>query len=197
MSPTGDIALRREDAPAGRLQLLQSSAWNGFRYGFLDAQGTSLGGFEFPNFGQARNARLAFHPPGSVAGDIRLVLEGEDYRVDFEYLTRSWNNDLRYCLLHRDAVCATIDINQVKGRRWPDITLRMIEGTRTLHTAKLQNTGHWWRSVFELREPSGDLLAHIEEPNVLTLKRRYHIDSARLPRAVKGFLGVVIVSLRL
>lgn len=176
---------------------MQSSAWNGFRYTFLDAHGLPLGGFELPTFGQARNARLAFHPPGSTAGDIRLVLGDEGYRIDFEYLSRSWANDLRYRLLRDDQVQADIDINRVSGRRWPDITLRVLEGSRTVCTAKMLSSGPWWRRAFELHLPDGRLFARIEEPAAFTLTRRYHIDSARLPLAVKAFLGVVIVSLRL
>lgn len=65
--------------------MVQTSAWNGFRYDFLDASDRIIGQFEFPNLAQARNARLKWHPSGSTAGDIRLQLDGE-HRVDFEYL---------------------------------------------------------------------------------------------------------------
>ena len=177
--------------------MVQSSAWSGFRYDFLNAHGESVGGFEFPNMGQARNARLRVHPPGSTAGDIRLVLGGssqQSYRVDFEYLSRSWANDLRYRLLHGNEVLAEVDILRVSGRRWPDINLRAYPGTQT---ARMTSTGRWWRSIFELHEPDGTLLARIEEPAALTLRRRYLIDGERLPLAVKAFLGVVVVSLRL
>lgn len=171
--------------------MVQTSAWNGFRYHFLDASGLIIGQFEFPNFAQARNARLQWHPPGSTAGDIRLQLDGE-HRVDFEYLSRGWTNDLRYRLLRGDEELAHLDLRQVRGRRWPDITLHGPV------TAQLLSTGTWWRSVFELRDLlSGHCVARIQEPAAFTVKRRYDIEGELLSLPIKGFLGIVVTGLRL
>ncbi|MDP3519531.1 MAG: hypothetical protein Q8S02_02835 [Hydrogenophaga sp.] len=173
------------------LQMVQTSAWNGFRYDFLDASGTVIGHFEFPNFAQARNARLRWHRPGSTAGDIQMQLDGA-HRVDFEYLSRGWTNDLRYRLLRGDAVLAHMDVCQVRGRRWPDITLHGPV------TAQLHRTGRWWRSALVWRDTaSGQPVAQMQAPATFTLKYRCDITGERLPTAIKGFLGVVVASLRL
>lgn len=172
--------------------MVQTSAWHGFRYDFLEPSGTVIGHVEFPDFGQARNARVRFHPPGSAAGDIQMVLEGE-HRVDFEYLSRGWTNDLRYRLLRGDQVLAQVDVCRVRGRRWPDITL-----AHGPVTAQWLRTGHWWRAAFELRDmATGRSAAHMQEQAALTLKRRYHLGSDHLPRPILGLLGVVVTSLRL
>ena len=115
--------------------MVQTSAWSGFRYHFLDASGQTIGAFEFPNFAQARNARLKWHPTGSTAGDIRLQLDGE-HRVDFEYLSRGWTNDLRYRLLRGDEVLAHLDRaalvggleDVVQGRVRPRVTQPVAQG---------------------------------------------------------------------
>lgn len=174
------------------LQMVQTRAWSGFHYSFLDAAGLPVGHFAFPNFGQARNARLKFHADGSTAGDIRLVLDGE-HRVDFEYLTRDWNKDLRYRLLRGHEVLAQIEVRKVRGSRWPDITLQ--EGPLS---ARLARTGHGWRGAYELRElASGHTVGRLQEHALFTLKRRYDIEGDALPWPIKGFLGVVVTSLRL
>lgn len=171
--------------------MVQTSAWNSFRCHFLDASGQTIGAFEFPNFAQARNARLKWHPTGSTAGDIRLQLDGE-HRVDFEYLSRGWTNDLRYRLLRGDEVLAHLDVCQVRGSRWPNITLHGPV------TAQLQRAGRWWRRGFEWRDTAtGQPVARMQAPAAFTLKRRYNITGERLPTAIKGFLGVVIASLGL
>ena len=177
--------------PRRTLQLVQPSMWSGFRYTFLDAGGTPIGHLAHPNLGQARNARLRFHPTGSGAGDIRLRLDGE-HRVDFEYLSRGWVNDIRFRLLQGEEVLAHMDIHHLKGRRWPDITLQ--HGPLQ---AQLLRTGHWWRSAFELRDvANGRLVLHMQEPALIALRRRYHIEHD-LPRPVVGLLCAVITSLRL
>lgn len=173
-------------------QLVQRSAWSGFAYDCLDANGVAMGHILHPNLGQARNARLRFHPAGSVAGDIVLSLDGE-HRVDFEYLSRGWVNDLRFRLLRGDEVLAHIDIHHRSGRRWPDITLH--HGSRK---ARLRRIGHWWRSGFELCDlDTGRGVAEMREAAALTLRRRYLMASDHLPRPVLGLLGAVVTSLRL
>lgn len=177
--------------PRRTLQLVQPSMWSGFRYTFLDANGTPIGHLAHPNLGQARNARVKYHPTGSTMGDIRLQLEGE-HRVDFEYLSRGWVNDMRFRLLLGDEERAHIDIHHLRGRRWPDITLQ--QGPLQ---ARLLRTGRWWRSAFELRDvATGRCVLHMQESALIALRRRYHIEH-ELPRPAAGLLCAVITSLRL
>lgn len=85
-----------------------------------------------------------------------------------------------------------LDVCQVRGRRWPDITLHGPV------TAQLQRTGRWWRSALVWRDTAtGQPVAQMQAPAAITLKRRCDIIGERLPTAIKGFLGVVVASLRL
>ena len=63
-----------------------------------DELGSVVGEMNWPVVGQARNARLKWHQPGSRAGEVEVVSAGSRYRIGLEYLSRGWQNDTRFIL---------------------------------------------------------------------------------------------------
>jgi hypothetical protein len=173
------------------MQMVQSATFHAFRYDFVDAEGVRLGGFEFANFAQATNARLKVHPEGSTRGDIHMDF-GQPYRVEFEYLSRGWVNDIRYRLVQDGgAVLASLDIEFVEGERLPQIHLRQpLEG-------RLVRSGSFIRRVFELQAlRDGAPLVTVSESRSLHVKRAFDIVGDALPPPVNAFIGVVVTCLR-
>jgi hypothetical protein len=179
------------DRLSGPLQMVQSSTFHAFRFDFFNGSDERVGGFEFANFAQATNARLKLHPEGSTAGDIYLDF-GQPLRVEFEYLSRGWVNDIRYRLVDDGgAVLASLDIEFIEGERLPQIRLRLpVEG-------RLERSGSFVRRVFTvLAEADGEPLVTVSESQALQVKRAFDIRGHALPPPVNAFIGVVVTCLR-
>lgn len=77
----------------------QRSALSGFTYDLLSADGTVIGDLCFPDWAEARNARLKIPAPGRLSSRIDMRLSGTAYTIEFEYTRRGWENDTRYELM--------------------------------------------------------------------------------------------------
>jgi len=88
---------------------VQRSALSGFTYDLAAADGTVIGELCFPDWAQARNARLNNPAPGRLRSSIDLRLSGAAYTIEFEVTRRGWNNDTRFELMQNGARLASAE----------------------------------------------------------------------------------------
>lgn len=115
----------------------QRSSLSGFTYDLIDGAGLTIGALCWPDFPTARNDRLKSLVPRSFTTAIRLTCQGEAYEVAFEYLSRDWNNDIRFLLTAQGDVLAQAD--GIKSGKWftrPSITL-----TQPLSASLIRTSG--------------------------------------------------------
>lgn len=157
------------------LTLRQKSMWNGFSYEFAERSGRAVGGLEFPNFPQAKNARLAVHPRGDSAGDSKVRLHGEHYLLRFEYTRRGFINDIRYTLeTPAHGVLCAADVVFEAQRQRPAIRLTTPMPAEILPSTAL------WQKRFPIVNAAGAEIGEVYEPRALTLRFEYCL---RLPSA--------------
>ena len=167
-----------------RLHLRQKSWWNGFDYDFVQPSGRVVGGLHFPTFSQAKNARLAVHPAGSTAGDVKLRLHGDTLLLKFEHLRRGFINDLRYTLeTQANEVLCSADVLFEAGRRLPALRL-----TAPL-VAEVMPSSSLWRKRFAIRAAAGAELGEVHEPRAISLHFEYAL---RLPGATPPLQAFVL-----
>ncbi|MBW8367881.1 MAG: hypothetical protein K0M70_08490 [Arenimonas sp.] len=157
------------------MRLRQRSMWHGFDYELLSPSGSVLGGLSLPTFSQAKNARLAVHPPGSSKGDVQIRLQGQTWLLRHEHTRRGFTNDLRYTLESpaHDVLCSA-EVTFESGRRLPVIRL-----TAPMHAEVMPSTSAW-RKRFPIVDASGSALGEIFEPRLFALKLELGL---RLPAA--------------
>ena len=66
----------------------QRSALSGFSYDLTAPDGSVIGELCFPDWAEARNARLKNPAPGRLSSRIDLRLSGAAYTIEFEYTRR-------------------------------------------------------------------------------------------------------------
>lgn len=171
------------------LTICQRSAWSGFHYDVVDAHGAVLAELVWPNFAQARNARLRWHKSGSADGDLKIRTPQGEYRIGFEYLTRGYVNDVRFLLQQGEHTLAVADVLFPKeGVRPHEIFMRQPRPGRLLRANR-------WARARYLVELDGEQVGSIEEPHWLSLKRRLQI---RLPTSEpliqQTFLAFLVIN---
>jgi peptide methionine sulfoxide reductase MsrB len=77
-------------------RLKQKSLASGFGYEIFNSHDKCIGKLGWPMFPQAKNARLMLHKPGSSEGNIKVEHSGKSGEISFEFLSRDWNNDVRF-----------------------------------------------------------------------------------------------------
>ena len=92
------------------LTIRQRSVFSGFHYQVMNDSETLLADLTWPNYAQARNARLKWHKPGSPDGDLKIAMPQGNYRIGFEFLTRAYANDVRFLLQQGDDVLAMAEV---------------------------------------------------------------------------------------
>jgi len=173
------------------LRLRQKTFWNGFAYDLLTASGTVVGGLSFPAFSQAKNARLAIHPPGSTKGDIPLRVHGQDYLLRHEYTRRGFVNDLRYTLESpAHAVLCSADVTFESGRRLPVIRVT------TPMAAEVMPSTSLWRRRFPIVDPTGSALGEVCEPRAVMLRMEYAIRMPSASPPLQAFVLALVLLAR-
>ena len=143
----------------------QRSPFSGFTYDLLDQAGHAIGELCWPDFAVARNARLKSLVPPSFTTRIRLTCEGQAYEVAFEYLTRDWNNDIRFFLTAGGEVLASADgIQSSKRIARPRITLTQPVSAALVRTSGLFSTRY-------ALQVAGQTLGVVAEKSGLRLRR--------------------------
>jgi len=171
------------------LTICQRSALSGFHYEVVDPCGSVLAELVWPNFAQARNARLRWHQPGSADGDLKIRTPQGEYRIGFEYLTRGYVNDVRFLLLQGEDTLAMAEVLfPKKGFRRHEIFLRQPRAGQLLRANR-------WARVRYLAEVGGKQIGSVEEPSWFSIKRRLRIDlPAAMPLPQQTFLAFLVIN---
>lgn len=168
----------------------QRSALSGFTYDFTSADGAVLGELCFPDWAQARNARLKNPAPTRMRSSIDLRLSGTAYTIEFDYTRRVWHNDTRFELMQGDSRIAAAEVVVPPG---------FLGRARLLVSApvsgELVRRSTFFKTRFELQR-GGQLMGVIHEPDAFTTRRRLCADvSADTPLPVQAFLLFLVINL--
>lgn len=168
----------------------QRSALSGFTYGLASADGTVIGELCFPDWAQARNARLKNPAPGRLRSSIDLRLSGEAYTIEFEYTRRSWHNDTRFELMKGGEPLASAEVVVPQG---------FLGRARLLITepfrGELVRRSSFFKTRFELQR-DGQVLGLVHEPDAFTTRRRLCAEvPADISPPVQGFLLFLVINL--
>lgn len=140
------------------------------------------------HFAQARNARLKWHKPGSLEGDLTLRTPAGDYRIGFEYLTRAHANDVRFFLQRGDAQLAKADVLFPEGLRRHEILLRRPQ------EGQLVRANRWGRMCYRVEAAGGDI-GSIEEPRWFSVRRELRLNlPGDMPMPQQAFLGFLVLN---
>jgi len=171
------------------LTIRQRSMLSGFHYEVMSEGETLLAELVWPNYVQARNARLKWHKPGSPDGDLKILMPQGDYRIGFEFLTRAFANDLRFFLQQGDDVQAMAEVIFPKdGIKRHEVFLRQPM------QARLLRANRWTRVRYRV-EADGNVIGSIEEPHWISMKRQLRIDLPNdMPVPLQTFLAFLVIN---
>ena len=91
----------------------QHSAFSMFAYDLFENH-EIVGTLRWPDFAEAKNARLKNPLPGLLRKNIEILYQEQKYVITFEYLTRDWNNDVRFALEGEEGILAVADVVKQK-----------------------------------------------------------------------------------
>ncbi|MGM9427304.1 hypothetical protein [Hydrogenophaga sp. MI9] len=168
----------------------QRSALSGFTYDLVSPGGAAIGDLCFPDWAEARNARLKNPAPGRLSSRIDMTLSGAAYTIEFEYTRRGWENDTRYELM-KDGVCVAAADVTVTGHLFRSPTVRITgpcKGELVRRFGRLKTRFDWVQG--------GQVTGRIEEADLFTMRRRLGTDlPPGVPLEVQGFLLFLVLVL--
>lgn len=168
----------------------QRSALSGFTYDLLSADGNVIGALCFPDWAEARNARLKNPAPGHLSSCIDMRLSGTAYTIEFEYTRRGRENDTRYELM-KDGTCVAAAEVTVTGHLFRPPTVRITgpcTGELVRRFGRLKTRFDWVQG--------GQVAGRIEELDLFAVRRRLGTDlPSGVPLAVQGFLLFLVLVL--
>lgn len=168
----------------------QRSAISGFTYDLAAADGTVIGDLCFPDWAEARNARLRNPAPGRLSSRIAMTLSGAAYTIEFEYTRRGWSNDTRYELM-KDGVCVAAADVTVTGHLFRPPTVYIngpCVGELVRRFGRLKTRFDWVQD--------GQVTGRIEELDLFAVRRRLGTDlPPGVPLEVQGFLLFLVLVL--
>jgi hypothetical protein len=170
----------------------QRSALSGFTYDLVAADGTVIGELCFPDWAEARNARLKNPAPHLLRSSIDLRLSGAAYTIEFEYTRRGWNNDTRYELMQNGARLASAEVVVPQGF-FGRARLLIAEP----FAGELVRRNTFFKIRHELQR-GGQILGLVHEPDAFTKRRRLCAElPADVSPPVQGFLLFLVLQLAL
>ncbi|MBA4266334.1 MAG: hypothetical protein C0453_14740 [Comamonadaceae bacterium] len=171
------------------LTIRQRSMLSGFHYEVVSESGALLAELVWPNYVQARNARLKWHKPGSPDGDLKILMPQGIYRIGFEFLSRAFANDLRFFLQQGEDIQAMAEVLFPKdGIKRHEVFLRQPM------QARLVRANHWTRARY-LLEVDGQVIGSIEEPHWFSMKRQLRIGLPNdMPVPLQTFLAFLVIN---
>lgn len=98
-----------------------------FAFEFFDKTDTRVGTLRWPDMAVATNARLKGAYPKSLSTKLEIEHGGERYRIEFEYLTRDWANDIEFRLRRGDELPAMATVIHPKKPGSKRLELRIKE----------------------------------------------------------------------
>lgn len=170
----------------------QRSALSGFTYDLKSADGAVIGELCFPDWAEARNARLKNPAPGRLSSTIDLRLSGEAYTIEFEYTRRGWNNDTRFELMQGGTRLASAEVVVPQGF-FGRAQLFITEP----FAGELVRRNTFFKTRFELQR-DGQVVGLIHERQLLTTRRRLYAEvPADIRPEVQAFLLFLVIDLAL
>jgi hypothetical protein len=171
------------------LRIRQKSALSGFHYQAFDAHSDLLADLVWPNFAQAKNARLRWHPNDSPDGDVQIRMPQGLYRIGFEYLSRGFLNETRYTLHQGGDPLAVADVVSPPSR-----SKRQEMHLRQPVAAQLKPAGRWGRVRYQLVQ-ADRCLGTVEEPRWFSVKRELVVDlPSTLDVPAQLFIGFMSIN---
>lgn len=169
---------------------LQRSALSGFTYDLAAADGTVIGELCFPDWAEARNARLKNPAPTLLRSSTDLRLSGAAYTVEFEYTRRGWHNDTRFELMQDGTRLASAEVVVPPG---------FLGRVRLLITepfsGELVRRNSFFKTRFELQR-GGLSVGWVHEPHAFTTRRVLRADlPADIAPPVQAFLLFLVINL--
>jgi len=168
----------------------QRSALSGFTYDLEAADSTVIGELCFPDWAEARNARLKNPSPKHLSSRIGMTQSGAAYTIEFEYTRRGWNNDTRFELMQNGARLASAELVAPQG---------LLGRARLLIIEPFSGELVRRRSLFKTRfalQRSGQTQGLVHEPQAFTTRRRLSAEvPADVPPPVQGFLLFLVIHL--
>jgi hypothetical protein len=171
------------------LTIRQRSVFSGFHYQVVNDSEAVLADLTWPNYAQARNARLKWHKPGSPEGDLKIEMPQGIFRIGFEFLTRAYAYDVRFLLQQGDDLLATAEVLFPKdGIKRHEVFLRHPLAGRLVRANR-------WARVRYLLEVDGQVIGSIEEPHWFSMKRQLSIDLPNdMPVPLQTFLAFLVIN---
>ncbi len=172
-----------------RLKVSQASFFSGFHYKVFSQGGQCLADILWPMYAQAKNARLKFHKPGSTDGNVKIRFPDFEYQISFEYLTRSYNNDIRFTFYQNENRLAEVDILFPKEKFKKHILVINYPFKGRIVRA------NFWTRVRYLVEREGVQMGQIHEPSWFSVKRTLAVDlSDDLSPQLKSFFAFMVIN---
>lgn len=168
----------------------QRSALSGFTYDLKSVHGAVIGELCFPDWAEARNARLKNPAPQWLRSSIDLRLSGVAYTIEFEFTSRGWTNDTRFELMQGGARLASAEVVVPKGFfARPKLVIA------EPFTGELVRRSSFFKTRFELQR-GGQALGLVHEPEALSTRRRLCAElSPDISPQVQGFLLFLVIHL--
>jgi hypothetical protein len=171
------------------LTIRQRSVFSGFHYQVVNEDEAVLADLTWPNYAQARNARLKWHKPGSPDGDLKIAMPQGVYRIGFEFLNLSYAQDVRFLLQQGDDTLAMAEVLFPKdGIKRHELFVRQpFEG-------RLLRANRWGQVRYRVTS-GGKEIGSIEEPHWFSMKRQLRIDlPADMPVPLQTFLAFLTIN---
>lgn len=161
----------------------QRSALSGFTYDLVAADGTGIGELCFPDWAEARNARLKNPLPGRWRSVTDLRLAGTAWTIEFEYTRRGFVNDVRYELMRAGACVAAADVKAGGGLFRPPriLVTGPCTGELVRRFGRLKTRFDWVQN--------GQITGRVGELELFSVRRRLGADlPPDVPLEVQGLL---------
>lgn len=172
----------------------QHSALSKFQYQIQSADDQPIAELEWPDFAQAKNARLRAHPEDAPLGEVHVRLASgrsgsTEYRIGFEYLTDVKRKDVRFTLHQGGKPLALAEALFPPQR----LKRARIEVLSPLNATLVRH-----RSLGKLRycwERDGRTLGTLEESSWLSVKRKLTVNlPSTIALPVQIFMAFLVIN---
>ncbi len=148
----------------------QESLLSGFSYQIFNTANQGIAAVRWPLHPQAKNARLKVHSEDSPLGNIEIDFKGKSYPISFEYLSRDWNNDIRFSLYDGENLLALAEVIK-SAKRLKNVEIRVLYP----FVGEIIRG----RALLGIRyevEVKGNIVGVVAEPKRISFKRELMID---------------------
>ena len=129
-----------------------------------------VGALGWPDFAEAKNARLKNPFPDVLSKNIEIYYREQKYIVAFEYLTRDWTKDIRFTLENEEGILAVADV--VKSKKFAQ---RFEINIAQPFLGRLEPKNGFMQKRYEVIADKG-MLGTIAEKSAVMVKRELVVD---------------------